>query len=290
MKWMPSHLNDAHKRKKLKEPIPEWVAERHIYGNHLADVRAEQAATYSQVDAEIAKPILDRILQLKLIQKRLSAVGLGWKHTNRKHVQKKPFAAQPTLEMRVLASKHTIVYNDKQTGLCCTACYCSIARTHKANMHAFLAAPCAPTCDKFRTVTIGTNISHCTHPLIQYGGVYMCKRCGATATKSMKLLAKPCGAPGIAGERNKDAFKNNKRLPGYPNWPYKASTIPFVQSSFADAGDDKQILTEILRSVATHSAQLDLPIDVASPEEDDEGDDASQVEEDFVESGSSDSD
>ena len=118
----------------------------------------------------------------------------------------------------------------------------------------------------------------------------MCKRCGATATRSMKLLAKPCGAPGIAGERNKVAFKNNKRLPGYPNWPYKACTIPFVQSSFADAGDDREILTEIFRSVATYSAQLDLPIDVASQEEDDEGDDASQVEEEVVESGSSDSD
>ena len=117
----------------------------------------------------------------------------------------------------------------------------------------------------------------------------MCKRCGATATKSMKLLAKPCGAPGIAGERNKEAFKNNKRLPGYPKWPYKACTIPFVQSSFADAGEDQQILTEILRSVATHSAQLDLPIDVASSEED-VGDGASQGEEEFVQSGSSDSD
>jgi hypothetical protein len=48
-------------------------------------------------------------------------------------------------------------------------------------------------------------------------------------------------------------------------------------------------LTEILRSVATHSAQLDLPIDVASSEED-VGDGASQGEEEFVQSGSSDSD
>ncbi len=105
----------------------------------------------------------------------------------------------------------------------------------------------------------------------------------------MKLLAKPCGAPGIAGERNKEAFRNNKRLPGYPQWPYKASTIPFVQSFFADAAEDQQILTDILRSVATHSTQLDLPIDVASSDED-VGDDASNGEEDFVQSGSSDSD
>ena len=104
----------------------------------------------------------------------------------------------------------------------------------------------------------------------------------------MKLLAKPCGVPGIAGERNKVAFRNNKRLPGYPNWPYKQSTIPFVQSTCADAGEDKQILAGIFKSVAELSTQLALPIDVPSSEEDG-GDDAFQ-EEEAVQSGSSDSD
>ena len=115
----------------------------------------------------------------------------------------------------------------------------------------------------------------------------MCKRCGATVTKRMKLLAAPCREPGLAGLRNKKAYKECKKLPNYPSWPYKKSNIPFETALFADCGSERQILLSIQKQVAAYATKLELPIDC--PNSGDEDTDA-EVEGDVVQSGSSDSD
>ena len=60
-----------------------------------------------------------------------------------------------------------------------------------------------------------------------YGGVYLCKKCGATGKLKFHLLTKACAPPQTAGQRNVRAFFEGKRLPNYPGWPFKRAAIPF---------------------------------------------------------------
>ena len=60
-----------------------------------------------------------------------------------------------------------------------------------------------------------------THNIIIYGGVYMCTTCGATASKKLEKLARPCQNPTSHGKHNRDAYKARKPPAGFPKWPYK---------------------------------------------------------------------
>ena len=53
------------------------------------------------------------------------------------------------------------------------------------------------------------------------GGVYMCTTCGATASKKLEKLARPCQEPTTHGKYNRDAYKAGKPPAGFPKWPYK---------------------------------------------------------------------
>ena len=119
----------------------------------------------------------------------------------------------------------------------------------------------------------------------------MCKRCGATVTKRMKLLNKPCREPGKAGMRNKRAYKEGAKLPGYPSWPYKKSNTPFATSLFAECGSDRQILLTVQKQLTTMRTQQEL-LPLGRPESDaEDSDPCSEVESDCnVSSGSSESD
>ena len=121
----------------------------------------------------------------------------------------------------------------------------------------------------------------------------MCKRCGATVTKRMKLLNKPCREPGKAGMRNKRAYKEGAKLPGYPSWPYKKSNTPFATSLFAESGSDRPILENIQKQLTTMRArQESLP--VGRPESDAEdsgpGSDVESICNDVCKSSGSESD
>ena len=116
----------------------------------------------------------------------------------------------------------------------------------------------------------------------------MCKKCGATVTKRMRLLARPCTVAVEAGLRNRQAYLEGKKLPNYKQWPYKKSTIPFEHSLFAECGSERQILLSIQKQVAAYATTLELPIDCLNSGDDMDTD--SEVESDVDPSGSSESD
>ena len=116
----------------------------------------------------------------------------------------------------------------------------------------------------------------------------MCKKCGATVTKRMRLLARPCTVAGEACLCNRQAFMECKKLPNYKQWPYKKSTIPFEHSLFADCGSERQILLNIQKQVSIIATRNEIPI--GCPEKDDELGSESELESGDDSSGTSGSD
>ena len=81
-----------------------------------------------------------------------------------------------------------------------------------------------------------------------------------------------------------------RRLLHNSNWPYKKATIPFEQSLFAQAGNDKHMLLQSQKSVTTHANLLELPASINETDEQDEDIPSEQDVDSEVFSGSSDSD
>jgi len=48
----------------------------------------------------------------------------------------------------------------------------------------------------------------------------MCTTCGATASKKLEKLARPCEKPTSHGKHNRDAYLAGKSPAGFPKWPY----------------------------------------------------------------------
>ena len=67
---MPSHLLDD-PDKVRKKTTPEWVTRKHVLGNHHADRLAGIAASYYALHNDIADPIINNVLLVRAIQKRL---------------------------------------------------------------------------------------------------------------------------------------------------------------------------------------------------------------------------
>jgi len=49
----------------------------------------------------------------------------------------------------------------------------------------------------------------------------MCVTCGATASKKLEKLARPCTKPISHGKYNIDAYIAGRPPAGFPKWPYK---------------------------------------------------------------------
>jgi len=226
VKWLPSHLNDPEKRNKLKIPVPDWVTDFHIAGNQSADDAAAVCARYNQIPEHVAKPVLHRLNQIQQIQKRLSAVGLAFeRQTNKPNEPQQP-TLLPSVDQLVLKSKHNILVSIDDNQLVCTRCVRSIS--HKApQLRHFLEGPCIEPHSLFSPISLGSQVSHHSHRIVMYGGVYLCKKCGATGKLKFKLLSKACAPPQTAGQRNVKAFFDGKKLPTYPGWPFTRPAIPF---------------------------------------------------------------
>jgi len=54
-----------------------------------------------------------------------------------------------------------------------------------------------------------------------YGGIYMWTQCGATGSRKLIKLARPCEAPTSRGQQNLDAYAAGNAPAGYKGWPYK---------------------------------------------------------------------
>ena len=68
---MPSHTD---KQKEKKKKAPEWMKERHVKGNNVADRLAGKAVELHAVPDEPAKRIIKIYKDLELIQNRIVAV------------------------------------------------------------------------------------------------------------------------------------------------------------------------------------------------------------------------
>ena len=59
------------------------------------------------------------------------------------------------------------------------------------------------------------------HSILLYGGVYLCKVCGATAPHKLTSLSKPCCRPSQHGKLNVKAYQKGTKPRGFPNWLHK---------------------------------------------------------------------
>jgi len=211
-------------------------------------------AEYHQVPAEVAKPVLGRLNQLAQIHRRLSAIGMGF--GNRwVSKPKKPFQpGPPSLDQLVLESEHNIFIDPDSNQYFCTTCINSVSKTGK--LRQFLTGKCVENSSSSAPIAIGAQITHPSHRLVLYGGVFLCKKCGSVAKQKMVKLSSPCGPPSTAGWRNRNAYYSNVKLPGYPNWPYKKCIIPYQHKN---TRTDAFTISRIQKQVEALATSLATP-------------------------------
>jgi len=73
----------------------------------------------------------------------------------------------------------------------------------------------------YMVVYIWRSFTHHTQNNYIWWCIYICTRCGATASKKLEKLARPCQEPTSHGKHNRDAYKAGKPPAGFPKWPYK---------------------------------------------------------------------
>ena len=75
-----------------------------------------------------------------------------------------------------------------------------------------------PLHDKF--IHVGNQFVHHSHKLNMFKGFVYCGKCGyRRSATQVRLLAKPCSPPGLAGIRTLEAIRDGKLPPGLEEWP-----------------------------------------------------------------------
>ena len=75
-----------------------------------------------------------------------------------------------------------------------------------------------PLHDKF--IHVGNQFVHHSHKLNMFKGFVYCGKCGyRRGATQVRLLAKPCSPPGLAGIRTLEAIRDGKLPPGLEEWP-----------------------------------------------------------------------
>ncbi len=206
---MPSHLlEDPERRRKCSKdpkPIPSWVQHWHKLGNQHADILAAEACKRFDVAEELADPIINRISQLKLIQKRLAAIICHL--PERPKVPKLPKVRQRrvTLDDLFATTSHVLLPANSTLGwfsrfgsLSCASCHgsCSIK---SAGFRAFLAGSCIllKIQEERRRILGGAismngAVSHPSHALKIVDKYYACEHCGFKASNKLQNLKYVC--------------------------------------------------------------------------------------------------
>jgi len=201
-----------------------------VQGNEKADSLAIYAASLHSVDPSQAKPILTKISNLKLIQKRLVAIIklLPPRHlkTEASLIVKRPPSKLNTLRALLSKSDHpaSIVKNRLE----CHGCLQSIP-INAPQLPDFLVTKCCPPETQW-SVAIGNRHTHPSHRQRTYGGVYICTKCGAIAREQIRNLFKLCEGPTPGGENNLKAYSRNRAPVNCPGWPYNKASFRYRHS------------------------------------------------------------
>ena len=177
-------------------PTPDWVQHWHKLGNHHADVLANEACKRFDVHDDVAQPVIARVNELQLIQKRLATIICNMPH--RPKTSRPPRIRRPkeTSDEALRMSNHTFVpdWADFSTlaragKLTCESCHSScIAKS--CGIKAFLKSECLPCIQDsdnriHGTISINNAVSHHTHKLVLSGKTYVCAVCGYKATEKL---------------------------------------------------------------------------------------------------------
>jgi len=228
LKWMPSHLNDPEKAKKVK--VPGFVTPWHIDGNVFIDNVATQAAALHRVSSSVADPILKRVNNLKLIQLRIAAIIKDL--PSRKKRISVPPVPRRSLEGAMATSRHSVSLTADSKSVCCLTCHSTIS-LKASHLYDFLDGSCQIPIKNLSVVAIGKQHSHPSHPIVLYGGVYLCTACGCVGRAKLRHLAGPCHSMPTSSSRksNLDAFCKGGPLPGMPGWPFPRQAIALPNAS-----------------------------------------------------------
>ena len=89
-------------------PIPEWVQRWHKIGNHHADLLATEACKMYDIPEEVAQPVVERVAELKLIQKRISSIICHMPNRPKEKRPPKVLRRVPTIDEVLCTSSHTV--------------------------------------------------------------------------------------------------------------------------------------------------------------------------------------
>jgi len=185
MYWMPSHT-DTNLAKKKK--APPWMQEWHVKGNNAADNCANDGAAFHAIPEDKAKPVLDKLKNLMLVQSRIiHAIKM---YPQRK-CNKKPLLEQPTrlqkVEEAVWQSKQSLVLEGSR--VCCIKCHASVP-IKASHAFDFIGSSCL-TEEKYMSFALGNLHTHPSHHVVLYGGVLLCRQCGSTGVNKAINLNRP---------------------------------------------------------------------------------------------------
>ena len=233
LRWMPSHLNDG------KKTIPDHVTCTDIRANSIADEFAGEAAKTFKVPLNVSAPIIYYHNLTKRIQFRLIDILCHLPHRAKVHSIKLPKIPKPKLEDIIGNSTHVAFVS--QGLVCCARCRQSFPKTGELCKR-WLATTCpdiGQTTDQpipipHYQIHIARGLTHHSHRMHMYRGLYFCNRCGAIGEKRLNKLARQCETPTEAGSRNIRYIKNNKLPVGVPRWPIDHDRFPFGEPPIAD--------------------------------------------------------
>jgi len=275
--WMPSHTDTDPKKLKI---APKWLKPWHVAANKNADVLAGIAAASHAIPSEKAKPVIDLLKNLHLIQNRIIVVT--------KMYPQRPHNAQIVNHSTVSISQQiqdasalsTHILHKVSNRLVCASCNASVS-VNANYLFEFIASNCFPE-DKLVSLAVGKLHTHPSHTVIMYGGVLMCTKCGSTARNKLIKLQHVCygNGPetGAHGLDNIERYAAGRTPRGYSKWPYNHFKLSDI---------------EIQLNVQNQVNKVPLPILPGTPKyESSCGSDTddSDINEDLSSSGSSSSD
>ena len=233
--WVPSHFDIAKKSNKMRDKLPFGFIAEYGWGNALADLLADKAAARCQLDVNIVKSVKYHHFLVKRIQARFVIILQNM--PPRKKVVKtiveavKPDVIDFDIKSAIACSSHSIVVAPDGTSMSCRGCGAKVSSLGNF-CKKWLAASCAVPLDisnvlKYQqkqlgnSIQVGNSMTHPSHNICIYRGLFFCKICGARGPSKLVNLSDPCepAKAGSYGRANLNAIRQGKKPQGLSVWP-----------------------------------------------------------------------